>query len=175
MAAITHRRGPDGHLGPCPQAPFAVDAFLAQPLVARLATHGLALQPVWYLWEDEEFWVITGTWSALERRLATDSAFALVVDTCDPGTGRVRQVLARGHGTVTAFDAPRGRRKLSRYLGPDEEHWDPRFRPDGSAATANRWARLVPDSLRIADLSFRPAAGVPAPCGPPRPTPVRNP
>jgi len=172
VAPITWRRGPGGHLGPCPQAPFAVDTFLAQPLVARLATHGLALQPVWYLWEDEKFWVITGPWSALERRLTADSAFTLVVDTCDPGTGRVRQVLARGHGTVTAFDAARGRRKLSRYLGPDEEHWDTRFRPAGSAATANRWACLAPDSLRIADLSFRPAPGAPSPAPLGRPTPL---
>lgn len=132
-------------------------AYLARPLVARLATHRLAVQPVWYLWEDETFWVITGGWSRLPRRLAHSSSFTLVVDDCELATGRVRQVVAQGRGEITGFDVPRARRKLRRYLGPDEARWDPRFAPGGPGAADNRWARLVPDRLRVLDLSFRPA------------------
>ncbi|EDY47727.1 conserved hypothetical protein [Streptomyces clavuligerus] len=143
---------PEGRL------PFDVAAFLARPLVARLATRPLSVRPVWYLWEDETFWVITGSWSSLSRQLAADPAFTLVVDECEAADGRVRQVIARGTGAVTGIDAPRARRKLSRYLGPDESRWDPRFRLDGPAAGENRWARLVPDRLWTADLSFRPSA-----------------
>ena len=30
---------------------FDVDEFLAQPLVARVATNGPTVRPVWFLWE----------------------------------------------------------------------------------------------------------------------------
>ncbi|GGZ39846.1 pyridoxamine 5'-phosphate oxidase family protein [Streptomyces poonensis] len=157
----TVRRGGTG-FGPLPELPFDLAAFLAVPRVAHLATRGRngpAVRPVWFLWEDEVFWVITGTWSRLGQQLTADPRFALVVDSCDLATGEVRQVTAYGHGTVTAFGTERGRRKLRRYLGGREEAWDPRFRLDGAEEPSpNRWARLVPDTLRIADLSFRPAS-----------------
>ncbi|MGI5467377.1 pyridoxamine 5'-phosphate oxidase family protein [Streptomyces sp. CA-132043] len=157
----TVRRGDTG-LGPLPKLPFDLAEFLAAPRVAHLATQGTdgpVVRPVWFLWEDEIFWVITGSWARLEQQLTADPRFSLVVDSCDLATGRVRQVTAYGHGTVTAFDADRGRRKLRRYLGDQEKDWDIRFRPDaGATASPNRWARLVPDVLRIGDLSFRPAS-----------------
>jgi hypothetical protein len=169
-ATVTYRRGADGRLDLGADAPFDVPGYLAAPLVARLATRDLTLHPVWYLWEDQAFWVITGTWSTLERRLAADPAFTLVVDTCAPADGQVRQVIARGRGTVTGYDAERARRKLVRYLGPDEDRWDPRFHTSGPAAAVSRFARLVPDRLRVADLSFRPAAHAPHPPHDPYPS-----
>jgi hypothetical protein len=42
-----------------------LDAFLDRPLVARLVTMrraGPAVRPVWYLWEDQRFWWLTGAW-----------------------------------------------------------------------------------------------------------------
>ncbi|MER8044488.1 pyridoxamine 5'-phosphate oxidase family protein [Streptomyces sp. NPDC094032] len=159
-ATVTLRVGPYGLRG-AEDAPFAPEAFLARPLVARLATQPLVIQPVWYLWEDSEFWVITGSWSTLTRRLRADPAFSLVVDECDLETGRTRQVIARGTGAVVTGGPDRARRKLTRYLGPDETAWDPRFRPGPDL----RWARLTPTTLRVADLSFQ----VPAPASPPSP------
>jgi hypothetical protein len=35
--------------------PFDVDAFLAQPLTARVATSGPTVRPTWYLWEEGAF------------------------------------------------------------------------------------------------------------------------
>lgn len=135
---------------------FPVEIFLQQPLVARLATAGPVVRPVWYLWEDEIFWVLTGTWSRLPERLRKDPAFELVVDTCDLDTGITLQVIATGHGSVVDFDVPRGRRKLVRYLGGDEPTWDDRFSlRDDPNARGLRWARLVPDELLICDVSFR--------------------
>ena len=58
-------------------------AYLAQPLVARVATLGPTIRPVWILWEDSCFWWLTGWWNALAQRLADDPVVALVVDTCD--------------------------------------------------------------------------------------------
>jgi hypothetical protein len=38
-----------------PPPPFDVDAFLAQPLTARVATSGPTVRPTWYLWEEGAF------------------------------------------------------------------------------------------------------------------------
>jgi len=153
-----------GRLQPLDEAPFRVLEFLAQPLVARLATAGPVIRPVWFLWEQEAFWVLTGSWSRLEQRLAADPSFALVVDTCDLTSGAVRQVIAYGTGEVLPFDTARGRRKLVRYLGPDEASWDPRFSMAGDPNTRGvRWARLTPESLHVKDQSFRPSPGREAP------------
>lgn len=43
---------------------------------------------------------------------------------------------------------PRGRRKLTRYLGPDVETWDD---PDEKGTV---WLRIRPDSLVAKDLSY---------------------
>ncbi|MGH3784167.1 MAG: pyridoxamine 5'-phosphate oxidase family protein [Pseudonocardiaceae bacterium] len=138
--------------------PFDIDRFLAQPLVARVATAGLVVRPVWYLWEADCFWVFTGPWSGLARRLREDPRFDLSVDICDLRTGRVQQVLARGTGLVEPLDALRARRKLVRYLGPDETAWDSRFSLAGDLdARELRWARLVPRRIVARDLSFRPS------------------
>jgi hypothetical protein len=153
----------DGTFGDLAAAPFPVRPFLDRPLVARLATAGPVVRPVWFLWEEETFWVLTGTWSRLERRLSADPSFELVVDTCDLVTGEVRQVIGRGVGSVVPFDVPRGRRKLVRYLGPREELWPSRFSLHGDPnARGIRWARLAPDSLLVADQSFDAPADQPS-------------
>ncbi|GAA3371088.1 hypothetical protein GCM10017744_097430 [Streptomyces antimycoticus] len=150
-------RDDDGTFPGLDKAPFDVDAFLARPLVARLATEGPRVRPVWFLWADHAFWVLTGPWARLEERLERAPVFELVVDSCDLATGTVHQVIARGHGRVVDFDTDRGRRKLTRYLGEREELWDARFSlRDDPSARGTRWALLEPDTLWIADLSFRP-------------------
>jgi hypothetical protein len=47
---------------------------------------------------------------------------------------------------------------LSRYLGPDENTWDSRFRRylhDDPAERGTIWIRLKPASLTAKDLSYR--------------------
>lgn len=134
---------------------FDVDAFLALPLTARIATNGPTVRPVWFLWEDNAFWTITGPWAALPRRVRSDPSVAIVVDRCDLATGMVRQVIAQGRAALVPFDVPRGRRKLARYLGEDETRWDERFRRylhDNPAGIA--WLRLQPDAVIAKDLSY---------------------
>ncbi|WP_413471587.1 pyridoxamine 5'-phosphate oxidase family protein [Streptomyces sp. MB09-02B] len=136
---------------------FDVDDFLRQPLTARLATNGPTVRPVWFLWEDGAFWVLTGPWARLFDRVKEDPRLALVVDECDIATGRVQQVIARGRGELVPFDVPRGRRKLTRYLGTDEATWDTRFvhyLHDDPAERGTMWLRLTPDSLTATDLSY---------------------
>jgi nitroimidazol reductase NimA-like FMN-containing flavoprotein (pyridoxamine 5'-phosphate oxidase superfamily) len=156
--AVTFKRDARGTFGAMADAPFDVHQFLSQPLVARLAVNGPVVRPVWFLWEDENFWVITGHWSSLRARLRADPAVELCVDTCDLDTGRVRQVIARGRGSLASWEPGRARRKLKRYLGPDEAMWDPRFRvTDDPSETSSEWAVLLPDRLRVSDLSFVPS------------------
>jgi hypothetical protein len=136
---------------------FDLDSFLAQPLTARVATNGPTVRPTWFLWEDGAFWILTGPWARLLARAGADPAIALVVDVCDLATGVVRQVIARGTAEILPFDVPRGRRKLTRYLGADESKWDARFRRylhDDPAVTGTRWLRLLPASLTAKDLSY---------------------
>jgi hypothetical protein len=55
------------------------------------------------------------------------------------------------------FDVPRGRRKLTRYLGTDETRWDQRFRGylhDDPTEKGTIWLRLDPTSLIVKDLSY---------------------
>jgi Pyridoxamine 5'-phosphate oxidase len=141
------------------EAPFPVDEFLRQPLVARVATGDLVVRPFWFLWEDETFWIFTGTWSRLISRLRADPRFELVVDTCEIHTGVTRQVIARGDGSIVDLDANRARRKLVRYLGAEESRWDSRFRISSDPACEDMWlAKLVPHTLWISDQSFNPSA-----------------
>jgi Pyridoxamine 5'-phosphate oxidase len=142
---------------PVTRPPFDVDAFLAQPLTARVAASGPTVRPTWYLWEDEAFWILTGPWATLAARVRADPAVAIVVDVCDLATGLVRQVIARGRAELLPFDVARGRRKLRRYLGVDEARWDDRFRHyllDDPAEKGTVWLRLRPDSLVVSDLSY---------------------
>lgn len=133
-----------------------VDRFLAQPLVARVATAGPVVVPVWFLWEDGALWWLTGSWSRMRDRLAQDPAVAVVVDTCDLYTGEVVQLRARGLAEVVAYDRGRAYRKLSRYLGPDPATWDPRFALADLGSAESRFVRLHPDRLVAVDLSFQP-------------------
>lgn len=139
-------------------ADFDIDTFLAQPLTARVATNGPTVRPTWYLWEEQAFWILTGPWAKLPGRVKADPALAITVDVCDTATGLVRQVIARGRAELLPFDIPRGRRKLSRYLGPDETRWDTRFRHylhDDPTERGTVWLRLRPSSLTATDLSYR--------------------
>jgi hypothetical protein len=139
-------------------ADFEVEAFLALPLTARVATNGPTIRPTWFLWEDGAFWILTGPWAKLLARVRTDPAIALVIDVCDTDTGRVQQVIARGDVEIAPFDVPRGRRKLRRYLGPDETRWDDRFRRylhDDPADSGTVWLRLRPTTMTTQDLSYQ--------------------
>jgi nitroimidazol reductase NimA-like FMN-containing flavoprotein (pyridoxamine 5'-phosphate oxidase superfamily) len=138
------------HVGPG----FALDEFLARPLVARVATAGPKVRPVWFLWEHDCFWWLTGAWARLGEDLKHDAKVELVVDTCDLEAGEVLQVRASGHAEVVAFDADRALRKLTRYLGPDRDSWDARFSAGTFDDSSVRFVRLAPERLTARDLSF---------------------
>ncbi|MEQ0560186.1 pyridoxamine 5'-phosphate oxidase family protein [Amycolatopsis sp. NEAU-NG30] len=132
-----------------------VDEFLARPLTARVATDGPTVRPTWYLWEDGAFWILSGSWSRLPSRIRRRPRIALTVDVCELDTGEVRQVLASGDAQLRPFDVARGRRKLVRYLGQDEQRWDPRFRAYLHENPDTLWIHLRPSRLVLTDLSYQ--------------------
>lgn len=134
---------------------FDVDAFLAQPLAARVAAAGPTVRPTWYLWEDGAFWIIVGPWGKLAEHVRADPALALVVDVSEPATGEMRQVVAKGRGELLPFDPERARRKLTRYLGEDEARWPERFQLSSFGAQVHL-LRMRPDALAATDLSYQP-------------------
>lgn len=144
-----------------PAPPGGIDAFLARPVVCHLATSGPTVRPVWFLWEDGCFWVLSGPWSALPGRVTADPAVALVVDSCDLRSGEVVQVAAKGRAQQVAFDVGRGARLLARYLGPDQGAWDPRFRSYLGGASGAVWIRIPPRQIRMVDLSYVPPRVLP--------------
>jgi hypothetical protein len=140
-----------------PRRDFDVDAFLAQPLTARLATARPAVRPVWYLWEDRLFWILTGPWSQVPAEITDNADVALVIDTCDLATGECLQVVAHGTGELLPFDPQRGQRMLDRYLGSDVSTWDPRFQGYLAHTPDALWLKISPRSLTATDLSFEPS------------------
>jgi nitroimidazol reductase NimA-like FMN-containing flavoprotein (pyridoxamine 5'-phosphate oxidase superfamily) len=133
---------------------FDLDAFLAQPLVARVAARGPSILAVWFLWEDGAFWWLTGGWSRLSATLKADPSVALVVDTCDLATGDVLELSAEGEAEIYQLDSGRARRLLRRYLGADESRWPERFKSGTFHDPTTRLIRLEPTRMRARDLSY---------------------
>ena len=133
--------------------PVDVDAFLQRPLVARVATDGPTLRPLWYLFEQPAFYWLTDTTTVLHDAVAAGRRLVLVVDVCDVETGEVVHVRARGTAEIIPIDRDRAMRKFARYLGPDPSTWDPRFLPSLDLPTT-RMCRFTPASIDAADVSF---------------------
>jgi nitroimidazol reductase NimA-like FMN-containing flavoprotein (pyridoxamine 5'-phosphate oxidase superfamily) len=139
---------------------FDVDAFLAEPLTARVATNGPTVRPLWYQWEEGCFWMISGPWAKLFSRVQRDPEIALVVDVFENDTGRVLQVIASGAVEITPYDIPRARRMLHRYLGPDESSWS--TKPDDYPGYVRepgppgaQWLKLKPRKLLPFNFSYQ--------------------
>ena len=139
---------------------FDVDAFLAEPLMARVATNGPTVRPLWYQWEEGCFWIINGPWAKLYARVQRDASIALVVDIYEVDTGRVLQVMASGEVEIAPYDIPRARRMLHRYLGSDEASWSSApddyrgyLREPGPPGAV--WLKLKPKKLLPFNFSYQ--------------------
>ena len=130
-----------------------ITAFLQRSLVARVATNGPTLRPVWFLYDEPSFYWLTDTANVLHRMVLAHEKLVVIVDTCDLETGEVVQVRARGLADITPVDRERAMRKFARYLGPDQAAWDPRFVQSLDLAST-RMCRLTPWSMEAADVSF---------------------
>ncbi|HXW33589.1 MAG TPA: pyridoxamine 5'-phosphate oxidase family protein [Acidimicrobiales bacterium] len=134
-----------------------VQAFLERPLTAHLATVGPNVRPVWFLWEDGAFWVISGPWSKASGEIQRDPHVILSVDVCNLYTGETKQISARGEAELLPWDQQRAWRLLRRYLGDDANGWDDRFRAYMRGGPGCVWIRLEAQEPRLNDLSFVPS------------------
>lgn len=136
-----------------------VDAFLATPITAQLATNGPTIRPMWYQWEGGAFWSITGPWAKLFARVQRDPQIAICVDVGDFDNGHVKQVCAYGDAELADYDVALARRMLHRYLGPDEDSWSDApddyrgYLRDGGPPGA-KLLRLKPRKLIALDFSY---------------------
>lgn len=137
---------------------FDLDEFLKKPLFAHLSTlynEGPRESPVWFYWENEQIYIIgTPPGDSFPRRIEENPACAIGIVDLDHTTGKVMHAGFRGKATVEPFDKKIATRLLARYLGTNEEKWDPRFQGLGSS---NVLIKFVPDSVVVRDQSFIPS------------------
>jgi hypothetical protein len=108
-----------------------LEDILSRPLLAHLATsseHWARESPVWFLWEDEALWMIAGyTIDAFPKRIEKEPRCAVGIVDFDIATGLVQHVGFRGRAHLEPHDENLMKRLLRRYLGENEQHWDPRL------------------------------------------------
>ncbi|TMU85823.1 pyridoxamine 5'-phosphate oxidase family protein [Bacillus sp. BHET2] len=135
-----------------------LDEFLKKPLFAHLSTvskEGPRESPVWFYWENEQIYIIgTPPSDSFPGRIEENPACAIGIVDLDHTTGKVHHVGFRGKATVETFDKTIATKLLKRYLGPNEENWDPRFQGLGNS---NVLIKFVPESVVVRDQSFVPS------------------
>ena len=109
---------------------------------------------MWFLWEAQAFWIISGPWSRVPAEIKEDPRVALEVDFCDITTGRTEQVVVRGEAELLSWDDDRAYRLLRRYLGDDVAAWDLRFRQYMNGEPGCVWVRLGVENPKLVDMSF---------------------
>jgi hypothetical protein len=135
--------------------PFDLDEFLAQPLMANLASSspsGACDSPLWFLWEEGCIWLIGTSSDSFPKRIASDERCAIGIVEFSLSSGILRHVGMRGTATIASMDRERLHRLLKRYLGR-EDGWNPTFRRrviDG----LDLMIRFVPESVVMRDQSY---------------------
>jgi hypothetical protein len=138
---------------------FDPGLVLSQPLMANLATlspEGPRNAPVWFLWEEETLWIPSSTSSSSVTRLAQDDRVAVEIVRFDLAAGGLFHLGLRGRAEVVAMDVPLFRRLLAKYLGPDENKWNPWFIENVACFDdpEGRFIRLRPETIFTKNVSF---------------------
>jgi len=139
-----------------PVGDFDIDAFLAQPLMAHLATasdDGPRDSPVWFLWEQRALWLIGSSRDSFPRRVRAEKRCAVGVVDFQFARGLLRHVGIRGTAEIVALDPSRLHRLLSRYLGEDVSGWNPEFRRS-VIDRLDLMVRIEPESIVVRDQSY---------------------
>ena len=135
--------------------------LLARPMFAHLATgsaSGPRESPVWFLWEDEEFWIIGNNQTdSFPKRIELEPRCAVGIVNLDVASGTVQHAGFRGRAHLEPHDRDRMVRLLRRYLGEVGE-WDLRFvkildDPDYA------FIRFVPETVVVRDQSYQVRSG----------------
>jgi len=104
-----------------------VEAFLAKPLLARLATANPKncqphVVPVWFGWDGESVWISAFSSTRKVKELVKNPRCAVLVDVAEGGDG-VTGVLFEGKAELISGPGEEFREKVNwvyvKYLGPD--------------------------------------------------------
>ncbi|MGP4074747.1 pyridoxamine 5'-phosphate oxidase family protein [Halobacillus sp. K22] len=136
---------------------FDLDEFLKKPLFAHLSTlskEGPRESPVWFYWENGYIYIIGTPSDSFPQRIEENPGCAIGIVDFDHTTGKVLHAGFRGQATVEPFDKKIATRLLERYLGPDEESWDPRFQ---GLDDSNILIKFAPETVVVRDQSYMPS------------------
>ncbi|MFC0557783.1 pyridoxamine 5'-phosphate oxidase family protein [Halalkalibacter alkalisediminis] len=137
---------------------FDLEEFLRKPLFAHLATVEDDMpkdSPLWFHWEKGCIWMIADpSYDRFSRRVEKHSKCAIGIVDFVHLTGKVLHAGFRGSSTVEPFDQALAKRLLTRYVGSNEENWDPRFK---QLNDQNQLVCFFPDTVVIRDQSFTPS------------------
>jgi hypothetical protein len=137
---------------------FDLDEFLNEPLFAHLSTmsdEGPRDSPVWYLWEENLLWIIGTTEDSFPNRIQQYPKCSIGIVNFDKSTGKVLHAGFRGEATVLPYKKEISIRLLSRYLGPNIEEWDNRFR---GLSDNNKIICFTPETVVVRDQSYKVAS-----------------
>lgn len=102
-----------------------LDAYLAQPLIARIATireDRPHVVPVWYEWDGQSIWIETGLNFQKHKNLIRNPHCAIVIDTTEGGL-RFKGVILEGKAELITepleFVRETVIRIYTRYLGEE--------------------------------------------------------
>lgn len=133
-----------------------LDEFLKRPTIANLSTvspNGPCASPVWFLWEDDAIWLIGSSHDSFPKRIEADRRCALGFVDFNLNAGFLQHVGMRGIAVVVVLDPERLYRLLRRYLGPDRDQWNQRFRED-VIDRLDLMIRFDPDTVVVRDQSY---------------------
>ncbi|ADU29549.1 pyridoxamine 5'-phosphate oxidase family protein [Evansella cellulosilytica] len=133
---------------------FDLETFLLKPLVAHLSTVDIDVpkdSPVWFYWQDKKIWIIGTESDTFPKRIHQNPNCAIGIVDFNIETGLFLHAGFRGKATVKSFNKKIANQLISRYLGKDEERWDPRFK---NLDDKNVLISFIPDTVVVRDQSY---------------------
>ncbi|OZM58000.1 pyridoxamine 5-phosphate oxidase [Lottiidibacillus patelloidae] len=133
---------------------FDLENFLSMPLVAHLSTvaeDSPRDSPVWFYWQDKKIWIIGTASDTFPDRIRKNSKCAIGIVNFKPHTGLFLHAGFRGTAIVKPFKKIIANQLLSRYMGPEIEKWDPRFK---DLDDSNVLICFSPETVVVRDQSY---------------------
>lgn len=115
-----------------------MEAFLAQPLIAKLCTHNedgtIHVVPIWFKYQDGEILLGTQEITRKVRNIKRDNRVSVLVDTTEP---RLKGVIMSGRADLDYDDViPKRVSIFEKYMGPENA-------PGLAERLASNWKPVV--------------------------------
>ncbi len=134
---------------------FDLKEVLKQPLMAHLSTmcvQGPRNSPVWFLWEDDEIWLVGTERDSYVQRLKDDNRCAIGIVDFDLESGTLKHVSIRGEGFIEPIDKDRLIRFLNTYIGKPDT-WRKDFK-ENVIDELSLMIRVHPNTIQTHDTSY---------------------